>query len=67
MSGVLQVDPEDPADDLSQDLYEVWNGSPELGFSKVRRQHPLLMAPPWNESLAVFTLVLTQGLGAGNL
>lgn len=23
MSGVLQVDPEDPADDLSQDLYEV--------------------------------------------
>lgn len=40
---------------------------PELGFSKVRRQHPLLMAPPWNESLAVFTLVLTQGLGAGNL
>lgn len=40
--------------------------SPELGFSKVRRQHPLLIAP-WNESLAVFTLVLTQGLGAGNL
>lgn len=23
VSGVLQVDPEDPADDLSQDLYEV--------------------------------------------
>lgn len=41
--------------------------SPELGFSKVHRQHPLLIALPWNESLAVFTLVLTQGLGAGNL
>lgn len=41
--------------------------SPELGFSKVRRQHPLLIVPPRNESSAVFILVLTQGLGAGNL
>lgn len=60
---LLQVDREAHAGGLGQDLSEVRTGFPRAG--KVHRQQPLLTG--MSEPSAGFSLVLAQGVGAGNL
>lgn len=65
MFGLLQVNHAYHSDGLSKDPYEVRSDFPST--RQVHPQHPLLTAPPWSELSAGFTLVLAQGVGAGNL